>query len=129
MGKPRRYRKKPDLAVIAIPLDLDTEGFVYRKWGDLQHCKRGDWIVNNRGEIYTVDRAVFERTYRQLQPGLYLKITPVWAEVASQAGSVTTKEGRSHYRAGDYVVYNDEGFADAYCMTAAEFEAMYEPDD
>lgn len=129
MATRRRYRKKADRFVVAVQLDLDTDGFTYRKWGAEQRCKRGDWLVDNEGDIYSVDGEVFAKTYRRLGPGLYVKTTPVWAEVATEAGSVVTKEGRSHYRAGDYVVYNNEDGTDAYCMTAAKFESMYEPDD
>jgi hypothetical protein len=42
---------------------------------------------------------------------------------------VATKEGQSRYAAGDYLVSNDEDGGDAYCITAAKFEAMYEQDD
>jgi hypothetical protein len=125
----RRYRKKADHPVVAVRLDLDTEGFAYRKWGAVQHCKRGDWIVTNEGETYTVDGEVFARTYRQVGPGLYRKVTPVWAEVASRDGSIATLEGVSHYRAGDYLVYNDESGQDGWCMDAERFESLYEPDD
>ena len=128
MGAPNRYRKRPELAVIAVQLDLDTEGFSYRKWGDLQRCQRGDWLVSNDGDTYTVQAEVFARTYRQVSPGLYVKTTPIWAVLADEPGSVPTKEGRSHYRAGDYIVANDAAFADAYCMSAAKFESMYELD-
>ncbi len=73
---PRRYRRKPGHYVIAIRLDLDTGGFHYRKWGGQQHCKPGDWLVFNQGDIYTVDAEVFARIYRQTGPGQYGKITP-----------------------------------------------------
>lgn len=126
MGNRRRYRKKADQFVVAVQLDLDTEGFIYRKWGADQRCKQKDWIVDNGGDVYSVDREVFEKTYRKLKPGIYLKNTPVWAEVAEQAGSVVTKEGGSHYQAGDYLVYNNEDGTDAYCVTAVKFESMYE---
>ena len=79
--------------------------------------------------VYTVDAAVFARTYRPAGKGTYIKSTPVWAEVATQSGLVETKEGRSRYGVGDYLVYNEEGGGDAYCMGPAKFEAMYEPDD
>lgn len=125
----RRYRKKTDRPVVAVQLDLDTTGFTYHKWGAQQHCKRGDWIVSNDGETYTVDGEVFSRTYRQVGPGLYVKVTPVWAEVASRDGSLPTLEGESRYRAGDYLVFNDEAGQDGWCMDAARFESMYEPDD
>lgn len=124
-----RYRKRPDQFVVAVRLALETGGFTYRKWGAEQRCKPGDWLVNNGGDVYTVDADVFARTYRQSTPGRYVKITPVWAERARQAGSVPTKEGESRYEEGDYLVYNSEDAMDAYCMSAARFETMYERDE
>ncbi|HSB70468.1 MAG TPA: hypothetical protein VLT62_14165 [Candidatus Methylomirabilis sp.] len=129
MATRRRYRKNADRCVVAVQLDLDTDGFAYRKWGAEQRCKRGDWLVDNEGDIYSVDGEVFAKTYRRVSPGLYVKTTPVWAEVATEPGSVVTKEGQSHFTAGDYLVYNNEDGTDAYCMSAAKFESMYEPDD
>ena len=129
MTERHRYRKKADQSVIAVQLNLDIDGFGYRKWGGEQHCKRGDWLVDNKGDVYTVDAAVFDTTYRRLGPGVYLKSTPVWAEVATEAGSVPTKEGRSHYAKGDYLISNNEDGSDAYCMGAAKFGTMYERDD
>lgn len=121
-----RYRKKSDQFVIAIQLELDTDGFTYTKWGAEQRCKQGDWLVNNNGDIYTVDQQVFTNTYRQVKPGAYVKTTSVWAEVAEKEGSVKTNEGESHYKPGDYLVFNNEDGTDAYCISAAKFEAMYE---
>jgi hypothetical protein len=125
----RRYRKKADQFVVAVELDLETDGFSYFKWGARQRCKRGDWLVDNGGDIYTVDREVFANTYRKVDVGKYVKTTPVWAEVAAEAGSVVTKEGKSSYEAGDYLVYNNEDGSDAYCVNAAKFESMYELDE
>lgn len=125
----RRYRKKADQFVVAVRLRLDTAGFTYRKWGGEQRCKPGDWLVDNQGDVYTVDGEAFAKTYRRVSPGIYVKTTPIWAEVAALPGSVPTKEGRSHYGAGDYLVYNNPDGTDAYCITAAKFEAMYELDE
>jgi hypothetical protein len=110
-------------------LDLDTAGFTYRKWGAEQFCKPSDWIVDNNGDIYSVDAAVFAKTYRKTGDGTFVKITPIWAEVAIEPGSVTTIEGESHYESGDYLVSNNEDGSDAYCINAAKFEAMYELDE
>ena len=121
----RRYRKKADQFVIAVPLDLATDGLRYRKWGGAQRAKRRDWIVDNDGDIYTVDRKVFAKTYKRLRPGIYLKTTPVWAEVAAAPGTVRTKEGASRYRKGDYIVFNNRTGTDGYCMSGAKFRAMY----
>ncbi len=127
-NKRRRYRKKDNQFIVAVRLDLETEGFTYFKWGSQQRCKRGDWVADNNGDVYTIDHKVFLKTYRQIAPGHYVKINPVWAEVADSAGWMPTKEGRSRYEAGDYLVFNDEEGTDGYCMSKARFEAMYEPD-
>jgi hypothetical protein len=127
MSSKRQYVKRATQFVVAVQLDLDTPGFTYKKWGDTQACKRGDWIVNNNGETYTVDRESFARTYRSEGAGKYVKTTPVWAEVAPAAGSVRTKEGATHYEAGDYLVSNEEQGSDSYAVSKAEFERMYEP--
>ena len=124
-----KYRKKADQFVVAVQLNLETEGFVYQKWGAEQQCKRGDWLLDNGGDVYSVDQDVFDRTYRKLKPGIYVKTTPIWAEVATEPGVVRTKEGESHYKAGDYLVSNNEDGTDAYCISAAKFESMYEPYD
>jgi hypothetical protein len=115
--------------VVAVRLTLETEGLVYRKWGGEQRAKRGDWIVDNEGDVYTVDADVFARTYKQTAPGNYVKTTPVWAEQAQSAGGVKTKEGITHYEAGDYVVSNNSDGSDAYAISAATFEGLYMPDD
>lgn len=125
----RRYRRKPDQFVIAVQLNLETDGFAYQKWGGEQHCKRGDWLVDNDGDIYTVDGAVFSGTYRKLREGAYVKFTPIWAHVATEPGSVATKEGRSHYEKGDYIVSNHEDGSDAYCIGADKFQSTYELDE
>jgi hypothetical protein len=129
MGNRKRYRKSEDQFVVAVQLDLDTDGFVYQKWGAEQRCKPGDWIVDNGGDIYSVDRGVFKKTYRMVSPGIYVKSTPIWAEVATKAGKVKTEEGESHYKKGDYIVFNNKDGTDAYCISAEKFESMYEPDE
>jgi hypothetical protein len=123
----RIYRKKEARVVVAVRLDLDTRGFTYRKWGDTQTCKRGDWLVDNDGDIYTVDAETFDRTYCRVAPGHYVKSAPVWAEIAESAGSIRTKEGTTHYGRGAYLVYNDADSKDGYAVEAEKFESMYEP--
>jgi hypothetical protein len=76
-----------------------------------------------------VDGEVFTKTYRKVNPGIYVKTTPIWAEVATQPGSVVTIEGESQYQSGDYLVSNNEDGTDAYCISAAKFESMYELDE
>jgi hypothetical protein len=126
----RRYVPRPAPPVIAVQLAFDTAGFTYAKWGATQTCKAGDWIVHKEGgDTYTVDQASFARTYRAVGPGHYVKVAPVWAEPAAAAGEVGTKEGVTRYRAGDYLVSNDEAGTDTYAMRRETFEAAYEPRD
>jgi hypothetical protein len=124
----QRYVRRPDRPVAAVRLSLDTDGLVYRKWGGEQRAKPGDWIVDNDGDVYTVDADAFARTYRQVGKGAYVKTTPIWAEQARSAGSIETKEGVTHYEAGDYVVSNNSDGSDGYAIAAAKFEALYTRD-
>jgi hypothetical protein len=124
----QRFRRRPDQAVTAVRLSLDFDGFVYRKWGNVQHASRGDWLVENAGDVYTVAAETFARTYQEVAPGRWAKVTPVWAERAATGGSIATQEGRTDYRAGDWLVYNAEDGGDAYAITAPKFDQLYEPD-
>lgn len=126
MSGRQKYVRRSSEAVVAVRLALETDGFTYRKWGATQTCKPGDWIVNNGGDVYTVDHESFARTYREVGAGTYVKTTPVWAEAATEAGRVRTKEGETHYVAGDYLVFNEEAGADGYAVSKARFEEMYE---
>ena len=124
----RRYVRRPDRPVAAVRLLLETDGLIYRKWGGEQRAKRGDWIVDNDGEVYSIDAETFARTYQEIATGAYVKTTPVWAEQAQHAGSVPTKEGITHYQAGDYVVSNNSDGSDAYAIDAVKFERLYRLD-
>ena len=129
MSRRLKYVKRHDQTVLAVQLALDTPGFSYQKWGATQQCQAGDWIVDNAGDVYTVNRESFANTYRRIAPGSYLKVMPVWAEVAAAAGEVRTKEGTTHYRAGDYLVFNEESGGDPYAVSADKFAEMYERAD
>jgi patatin-like phospholipase/acyl hydrolase len=125
-GGRKRYVKRANQAVVAVQLALEGAGFSYEKWGGRQKCKAGDWLVNNNGDIYTVDAESFARTYQRVGDGKYVKTAPVWAEVAKERGRVETKEGSTEYQRGDYLVFNEEDGGDAYAVSAGKFEEMYE---
>ena len=127
MAELTKYLKKTASQVVAVQLDLETDGLTYQKWGGTQTCKAGDWIVNNDGDVYTVDRETFARTYSAVSPGIYEKVAPVWAKVSEQPGQIATKEGVTHYQAGAYLVYNDPNGKDGYAVDAEAFEKMYAP--
>lgn len=127
MSELQTYVRRSGTPVIAVQLDLDVDGFTYRKWGGVQTASPGDWLVNNGGDVYTVERETFERTYRMVSPGLYKKTQRIWARVADVDGKIQTKEGETHYRAGDMIVFNDEEQRDGYAMKTETFEKLYEP--
>jgi len=124
----RRYRRRAGRPVVAIRMDLELDGggLGYRKWGDRQTAQRGDWLVENEGDVYTVAGDVFQRTYRRVAVGQYVKVADVWAERASEDGSVETFEGRTHYMKGDYLVSNDREGRDVWAVSEETFESLYQ---
>jgi hypothetical protein len=126
MGKRTKYKKKAGSFVVAIQLDIETEGLRYKKWGGEQFAKRGDWLVDNNGDKYTVSRESFAKTYHFVSPGIYAKSAPVWAEIAERAGKLATQEGETSYQAGDYLVSNNEDGSDTYAIEKEKFTSMYE---
>jgi hypothetical protein len=133
LRSPRRpYIPRADRPVAAVRLAFEADGFAfcYRKWGGEQRAKPGDWLVDHDGDVYTVDAAVFARTYRAIHergPGAYVKTTPIWAERAEASGVVQTKEGSTRYQRGDYLVANSDDGSDQYAVSAERFEALYMP--
>lgn len=129
MTELRPYRRRDRTPVTATQLNLDMDGLTYRKWGGVQAARPGDWLVNREDEAYTVEREVFARTYRMVSPGLYEKVTPVWARAAESDGVITTMEGETRYAAGDMIVFNEPDGRDGYAMTSETFAELYEPAD
>jgi hypothetical protein len=121
----QQYIKKNKDLVVAVQINLDTDGLVYQKWGGEQMAKSGDWLVNNNGEIYSIDQESFAATYIMDSLGLYFKSTPVWAKVATSDGNIPTKEGATEFKTGDYLVFNNTDGTDGYAMSAEKFESMY----
>lgn len=123
------YRKRPKYHVTAVQLDLEFDGFSYDKWDHEQTCKARDWLVNNNGDVYTVDKEFFRDNYQIVSPGVYEKIGEVWAEIAHERGSIDTKEGSTAYEAGDYLVFDRKENGDGYAVKKNKFERMYEEID
>ncbi len=122
----RLYRKRDNLPVTAVQLDLDFGIFNYQKWGGEQKAKPGDWLVLNNNDTYTVDQTVFASTYQQVAPGQYTKTATIWAWPVADAGTVATIEGSTVYQAGDYLVADSAGAEPSYAITAASFERFYQ---
>jgi len=123
----RTYRERKRTEVFAIQLKLDIESFTYRKWGGLQTCRSGDWLVEHDGNVHTVAADSFARTYKQVGPATYVKQGVVWAAPASRAGAIATREGFTHVNPGDVLVWNDKELQDGYAMPKDTFASLYEP--
>ena len=129
MGKLTRYTRRETATVTAVQLDLETDGFSYRKWGGVQRARAGDWLVNNGGEVYTIDKDVFVATYAEVSAGVYRKTGHVWAREAVQDGRVKSTSGLTEYRAGDMIVFNDKDEADGWAMSQDAFDRLYHKDE
>ncbi|MFN9548286.1 MAG: patatin-like phospholipase family protein [Cyanobacteriota bacterium] len=126
LGEVKTYRQREGTQVTAIRLNLEVESFTYHKWGGLQTCKAGDWIVEREGSVHTVAAESFARTYKQIGPATYIKQASVWAAPAGRDGVIKTKEGGTHYQQGDYLVWNDPERKDGYAISKDIFESLYE---
>lgn len=122
-----QYRKRKSFHVTAVRFDLLFDGFEYQKWGHTQQCTNGDWLVNNGGEVYTVDNSYFLNHYQETSPGQYIKVGAVWAQIALDDGATNTLEGKTQYKKGDYIVFDRPIGGEAYAIEKAQFERMYEP--
>jgi hypothetical protein len=125
----RRYIKKHTQVVEAMPLAIDGATLKYEKWGGQQQAQEGDWLVNNSGEFYTVEKNSFANTYQKIFGNRYRKVAPVWAEVADKDGEIVTKEGLTHYQSGDVIVCNNENKVDCYAIAKDVFVQTYQPDN
>ena len=123
----KKYHKKAAQTIVAVQLNLDTDGLQYQKWGDSQFAKKGDWLVNNNGSIYSIDNAAFARAYQLVSPGQYQKVSDIYAKLSDSDGAIETLEGKTHYLKGDYLVYENLGQIEgAYAVSAERFEDMYD---
>ncbi len=129
MGKLTRYSRREQTNVTAIKIDMETDGFTYRKWGGEQIVRPGDWLVDNNGDVYTVDGEAFEATYTKVSQGIYTKTGHVWAREAESDGQVQSTSGFTQYHAGDMVVFRDEREIDGWAMSKADFATLYQVDD
>jgi len=129
-----KYARRKDATIVAVQLNLalyntNAAGVLqYKKWGGINTAREGDWLVNNGGECYTIDVESFASTYTLVDPdtpGIYFKTGSVWAKKATEDGAVKTKEGESHYKAGDWIVFNNEDGTDGYKVTDEKFRKMY----
>jgi hypothetical protein len=125
MENAMRYVKTETVAAVQINLELPDGVLMYEKWGGLQVASQGDWLIDNNGEVYTCEAKVFASTYEMVSKGQYRKTATVEAEQTTEDGTVETLEGKSGYKAGDYIVTNPGG--DRYPVEKVKFEAMYQP--
>lgn len=125
----KRYRRRDDAIVAAVRIDLDTDGFTYRKWGGEQVVRPSDWLVDNGREVYPVDAGTFAETYAPIAPGQYRKTARVWARQAEAEGRVASTSGWTRYAAGDMVVFASAAQNDGWAVPCEDFLALYRPDE
>jgi hypothetical protein len=82
--------------------------------------------VERNGSVHTVAADSFARTYKKIGPATYVKQATVWAVPAASAGVIATKEGETHYKQGDVLVWNDKEGTDGYAIRKDIFESLYE---
>jgi len=106
--------------VTAIHLNLNLDAFIHQKWGRIQGAKHGNWRVERDGQVHIVAEKSFEQTYKKIGPATYTKNGSTWAAPAAEAGIIVTQEGETHFRHGDYIVWNDAAGSDGYAVTEAQ---------
>jgi hypothetical protein len=125
----KAYAVREGQEVTAIRINLNLDTFTYQKWGSTQTAKQGDWLVERDGQVHTVSGKTFEQTYKKVGPATYRKHTIVWAAPAAEAGFIATQAGETHYRQGDYIVWNDAAGSDGYAIDKETFEHLYAPSE
>lgn len=81
-------------------------------WGEELTVSPGDYIVSESGnpeDAWPVEKHIFEKTYVEVEPGVYIKnavveLVPLWQVVESPDDMVTvsTLEGNVSVRAADF---------------------------
>ena len=104
------------IEAIQIQLNLVDGHIKYKKWGDIQRCKKNDWLVRKiskpetetetEPQTYTVDNSQFHKLYERVRSGLYKKKSSAvfLAWQAKEDGVQTTMENKSKYKKGDFIL-------------------------
>lgn len=95
------------------------------KHGSLLSAQPGDWLLKEGGQEWTVARNIFEKTYTACGEGEYVKSAPIRAVKLDAPAVISTLEGESEAKEGDYLASNPEG--DIWPIPAEEFERVYRP--
>lgn len=123
-------KKTPPVTAIQLAFDVPKDIphlFKYQKWGSLQGCKPNDWLVKtSEGEVYTIDEQSFANTYTRVSGDSYQKSVGVYAYQCEADGAISTKEGTTYYKAGDWVTYNDKELTDGYAISDEKFRKLYD---
>ena len=76
MGTRKKFKKKADSFVVAVQLNLDTDGFTYEKWGAEQRCKKGDWLYPKEmpfpmslADYWLYNKSTLKKNYYHRQKG------------------------------------------------------------
>jgi hypothetical protein len=91
-GKLCEYRRKERTHTTADRLDLDTDGFTYQK------NRESRSVVDNHGDVYTVDVNTLAYTYSEISPGVYEKTA--YGPDRRRDGAPYSPPARSHENPG-----------------------------
>jgi len=122
----KSYKRKTAGTIVAIQLKFEELHFTFKKWQASQKCKSGDWLVENQGDVYTVDEEEFARTYEKVSKGIYKKTSIIWANQAQSIGHIKTIEGKTHYKNGDFLIANEKNGEYLYAISNKKFHQLYE---
>lgn len=125
MSAYRRYKRKGNEVVIAIQLDLDTEGFSYQKQGAERRCNAQDWLLSDRSGTYAVDDSTFARAFEEIGVGQYTMVGIVRAKVSDSAGHIRVGQRKVPHEPGDYLVWDESTQSIGYAVPKDWFEASY----
>lgn len=92
--------------------------------GSVMQSEIGDWHVTERFSSWTVKAQVFEATYVHLPDGRYRKTSLVHAARMTETAIITTLEGTSLVKPGNWIVRNETG--ESWPMTDDDFTRFYE---
>lgn len=125
----KQYERRPDGLIIAIQIRLDLEagGIAYRKWDSEQWGKRGDWLINDDGDTYTVSAENFANDYELSESGLYRNTAKVWAEEATGSGFVEIRGGTAPFVEGNMLVFSDPDRKEGQVFFYNKFNRLYRP--
>lgn len=120
---PSSLYKPKYVEITAIQLRMPI---TYELWGGTQTGKVGDWLVEKGNDTYTIDGTEFATSYQKhlTKHATYFKAEHIEAYEVRCDGYIETLEGRSKFKAGDYLACSPTG--KTWCLTAKTLAEYYD---